>query len=148
MYVQLEAVHGKQRKLTEQLDDLQSQHSALRDEYETEQSANRKLRRGIDDLRTEKETLSSKVSHQKDLKSQQATQYNRLVEVLAEMQSGVKAAKKLSDDCAARGYFASKSRKLHDTFAALQDMLLDVATTMDRGQSRRQTIERIDKLTV
>eukprot|EP00041_Stephanoeca_diplocostata_P014158 m.254260 g.254260 ORF g.254260 m.254260 type:complete len:451 (-) comp19603_c0_seq8:5088-6440(-) len=145
---ELEAVRGKQRKLSEQFDQLQSQHSSLVDEFETEQAANRKLRRGIEDLRSDKEALTSKVSHHKDLKNQQATQYNRLVEVLAEMQSAVKAAKKLSDDCAARGYFASKARKLHDTFAALQELLLDVATAMDRGQSRRQTIDRIEKLTV
>ena len=52
-----------------------------------------------------------------------------------------------ADDCAARGYFASKSRRMHNHFSQLNDDLIDIAAMLDTsGKGRRRTEEKIQRL--
>ena len=51
-------------------------HANLHDDHETEKSANRKLRRSVEDLDEKNNSLATKIANHKDLKSQQVCAYN------------------------------------------------------------------------
>lgn len=93
--------------------------------------------------------LASSAATQKDHKGAMSEIYKALLGLVAELQTGLRLTGKMADDCAAKSYFASKARKIHDHFGQLNEDLVDLATKLDtRKKGRRATEERISKLAV
>ena len=46
----------------------------------------------------------------------------------------------------ARGYFASRSQKVHDNFLEILDRLIELAGSLDKEQTRKQVMGRIGKV--
>ena len=69
-----------------------------------------------------------------------------MLSVGADAQMVVASAKRHSLDCAARKYFAHRSRKLEDEVHELYERLVACASALDKGNDRRAVIERIDKI--
>lgn len=70
----------------------------------------------------------------------------RLLELTANLFLVGVNTKRHALDCAARGYFATRSRKVYDQVQEVYNELVDLAVTMDRGQDRTRVLNQLERL--
>eukprot|EP00040_Diaphanoeca_grandis_P017584 m.91954 g.91954 ORF g.91954 m.91954 type:complete len:470 (+) comp26512_c2_seq2:449-1858(+) len=143
------ALHSarKQLKKSEQMGaNTESELMSARADYETEVSCNKSMTEKLALITDKKIELEKQVGHEKRLRKKASKNVSVLVEIIAEMQDHLGKANQLRKDCSARGYFATRSQKVHDIFASSIEKLILLATEIKDGQVRKDILTRIDKI--
>ena len=119
---------------------------SLRADHDTEISCNKALTEKLSTLNERNMKLDQQLGFEKELKAKARQNLNTLVEIAATLKGFLKNANQHARDCKARGYFASRSQKVHDNFLEILDRLIELAGSLDKEQTRKQVMGRISKV--
>jgi len=115
-------------------------------DYDTQVSCNKNLTEKLAIVTDKKIELEKQVGHEKRLRTKSSKAVSKMIEIISEMYDHLDKAQQLRKDCSARGYFATRSQKVHDCFEMSIERLQQVATEMHDGQGRKEIMTRINKI--
>ena len=85
---------------------------------------NKALTEKLSTLNERNMKMDQQLGFEKELKAKARRNLNTLVEIAATLKGFLKNANQHARDCKARGYFASRSQKVHDNFLEILDRLI------------------------
>jgi chromosome segregation ATPase len=148
---ELEQAHMLARAAEATASEVKGKHEAGEDELaevkEKLIAAERRITQLEVDKQAHEETISkqeAKLDVAKGASVKRESLSEGVMEVLYRVQNCVEHCQKFTKDCAAQGYFASRSKELLLEANSVFEALVDVAATVDKKKSRGSVIEKLE----